>query len=760
MHRLYEQLRDLFTTPLFPEDIEKTRMASALFLLVQATLLTFLVAFTGVLLTYFAGYEVPWLSLRLLATLVMLPLLVSLLGVAQRGAVRLASHLFVVLIWSATTFTAYFTGGLQAMGYGASIITLLIAGMLLGMRGALVYLILTMLSGLGMLYATQEGILPTGDLSSPVATFFIYILFFIIALELLFIATDSINKTLVRAQSELRERERAETSLLKSELEYRMLIDQAPDGILTLSADQLILSANSSACTILDRSEAEMLSRNVNEFLQSSSSDQPSFISSNPPSANTAQEAYLLHNKNRPRSWIWASLKRLPDARYQIFFLDITDRQEQQQRILLRDTILEALTYAAEQFLKAPDWRNNIDALLARWGQALQASHVYIFEHEPNASGELRSTMRYEWAAPGCDAELASQKYQDISLCIPGFERSYESLCKGLPYVYMSRQSTPFEQDHYQPLGIKALIETPVFVRDAWWGTVGFDDCVQERIWSSVEIESIQIAADLLAAAVQRQLADAEIRQANTELEQRVAERTAQLAATNAELQSFSYSVSHDLRAPLRALNAYSQILLSDYDAILPEDGKFALQAILQSANKMDDLVGALLSFSRLARIEPFIVPVDLSLIAQQVLDELRAAEPERSVECEITPDLVAHADERLIHNVISNLLGNAWKYTGKTAQARIEFGLLPSAEPQDGAPPTYYVRDNGAGFDMRYSDKLFGAFQRLHRADEYPGHGIGLAIVQRIIQRHGGKVWAEGEVDQGATFYFTLPAV
>lgn len=249
-----------------------------------------------------------------------------------------------------------------------------------------------------------------------------------------------------------------------------------------------------------------------------------------------------------------------------------------------------------------------------------------------------------------------------------------------------------------------------------------------------------------------RKQAEDELAKYRQHLEELVGERTNELTAVNKELEAFSFSVSHDLRAPLRSIDGFSQALLEDYAAKLNNDGKDYLQRIRAAAQKMGELIDALLELSRVTRRELKKQTVDLTTLAQDVLTELQQSEPQRTVECVVQTDMHARGDKHLLHIVLTNLLDNAWKYTGKQSQARIEF----NCKSVDGET-VYFVRDNGVGFDMAYADKLFGAFQRMHRSDEFPGTGVGLATVSRIINKHGGRIWAESEPNQGATFFFTL---
>jgi signal transduction histidine kinase len=260
-------------------------------------------------------------------------------------------------------------------------------------------------------------------------------------------------------------------------------------------------------------------------------------------------------------------------------------------------------------------------------------------------------------------------------------------------------------------------------------------------------------------AALQSEIGDhkaarEEVAALNQSLELRVTERTVELEALNRELESFSYSVSHDLRAPLRSIDGFTALLEKSYADRFDDQGKGYLNRVRFATQRMGHLIDDLLTLSRTARSVMVRRHVDLSGQAEAIVHDLREGTPERQVEVNITPGMEVQADSELMRTVLENLLGNAWKFTAKKPNPRIEFGWYQEPDSR-----VYFVKDNGAGFDMKYVDKIFGAFQRLHASSEFEGTGVGLASVQRILRRHGGDVWCEGEVDQGAAIYFTLPS-
>ena len=265
------------------------------------------------------------------------------------------------------------------------------------------------------------------------------------------------------------------------------------------------------------------------------------------------------------------------------------------------------------------------------------------------------------------------------------------------------------------------------------------------------ELGLLTDAFNQMLGQIQKQ--NEEIQLFNQKLEQNIIDRTRELEVANKELEAFSYSVSHDLRAPLRSIDGYSRVLIEDYGDKLDDEGQRTLKIIMKNAIRMGQLIDDLLSFSRIGKQNLRKVNLDMDAITVSVATELKEQQ-RREIELSINSMLTIQGDSSMLKQVMTNLVSNALKYSNKREKSVVEIGSYA-----DNGHHVYYVKDNGAGFDMRYYDKLFGVFQRLHSASEFEGTGVGLALVQRIVTKHGGRVWAEGKVDEGATFYFSLPS-
>ncbi|OGV67457.1 MAG: hypothetical protein A2283_01555 [Lentisphaerae bacterium RIFOXYA12_FULL_48_11] len=381
---------------------------------------------------------------------------------------------------------------------------------------------------------------------------------------------------------------------------------------------------------------------------------------------------------------------------------DITERKRQQEALLLSATQLRANLESTPNV--AIQWYD-LDGRILYWNPA--------------------SEKMYGWKA-----EEAMGKTLDALIYTPELAADFHRLLRDIQAT--GKPAGPFESEFQRLDGTSGWLISTTFKIPMGEGKSAF-------VCMDVDITG-------------RKQAEEEVRKLNAELEQRVRDRTLQLELANKELKAFSYSVSHDLRAPLRSIDGFSTAILEDYSDKLDGEGRDYLQRLRRASQRMASLIDDMLKLSKVTSGDMHISNVNLSQMVEDFIADLREADPQRNIEAVITPGINVSADPQLMHAVMENLLGNAWKFTSKNANARIEFGTM---KPEN--ETTYYVRDNGAGFDMAFINKLFCAFQRLHSVEDYPGDGIGLASVQRIIHRHGGRIWAEGKQNHGATFYFTL---
>ena len=448
----------------------------------------------------------------------------------------------------------------------------------------------------------------------------------------------------------------------------------------------------------------------------------------------------------------------------------VTFRQTMRNNLAIRARILAANSTAALAFANEADARELLDAL--KYDPHMVAAALY------DRNGRVLATYP---AAPTDDRIPAAPQpdgYRFEGGRLVGFTPVAQGGNQRLGTLYLA-SDTKAVSDALRLSGIIAIVVLAIALLAAYALAAGLQGRISAPILALAETataastrQDYSLRAPKFGEDELGTLTDAfnqmlgrieeqkkELQQHAMGLEQRVAERTrelekraAELLAANNELDAFAYSVSHDLRAPLRSIDGFSQVLLEDYGAQLDDGGRDSLHRVRAASQRMATLIDDLLKLARVTRTEMRTERVDLSGMARDIVGEIERTTPDRQVAFAIAPGLEAEGDAQLLRVVLDNLLRNGWKYTGKQPQPRVEFTAV-----DENGDRVFVIKDNGAGFDMKYADKLFGVFQRLHSSAEFEGTGVGLATVRRIINRHGGRIWAEGVVDQGATFYFTL---
>ena len=430
---------------------------------------------------------------------------------------------------------------------------------------------------------------------------------------------------------------------------------------------------------------------------------------------------------------------------------ELAERRQIEIDLRQRESILEAVTFAAEQFLQTTDWRVKIDLVLEQLGNTIKASHAYLFEHEVDQRGRLTSSLRYEWTAPGQISESNNPAFQNTSILEEGLDSTDDRLRRGEVFLGTSSTYPDSEKEYLAGLGIKAMVEVPLFVNGDWWGTLGFDNMVEERKWSPSEVDGLKIAAGILSAAIQRQQFDALLQEELIHRKQ----LNSELESKNAELERFTYTVSHDLKSPLFTIRGFLGYLEKDALSGNQERLRTDVQRITDATDKMQRLLNELLELSRIGRLKNESTNVPFEELARETVELVQGRIMERGITVRIEENLpVVFGDRQRLLEVLQNLVDNAAKFAGNQKEPYIEIGQR--GEDAESSMPVLYVRDNGMGISPEHHERIFGLFNKLDVKSD--GTGIGLALVKRIVEVHGGRIWVESEVARGSTFLFTLP--
>ena len=645
----------------------------------------------------------------LLAPSVLLLILASIaLKQVNAGHPGRGLRVFLYGSWAAVTATTVFNNGVYGNLIFAYPVLIIFGGWLFGPRGALHFAVLSIAAELALATAQTTGWLAPANLAPPAyyAASHVISLVAMTAMAILLAKSNRRHVDQIRSLSE-QLAQRLET-LARREAQLDLVIENVPAMIALYDIQRRCLFANSAYASQFGWTTASVVGRHVGEIV---GGDGYAAIVHQVDQVSLGRRAHYrrtVHAGGGRECQIDVALLPHRDEGGTVrgFFVMIQDITE-------RERAANELRQSEAKFLKIFQ-ASPVAISLSRLkdGRFIDINDAYL--------------RNYGWSRE----ELIGRTSVDIGLWPHDAARA-----RWVAELRATRGSRDYETVLMDRTGTahSVLISGEIVALDG-------EEC------------TIALIVDITA----RKRVEEEVRRLNAELEDRVRQRTADLTAANKELESFAYSISHDLRAPLRGIDGFSRLLQEDYGDRLDAQGHDYLARVRRATQRLGTLIDHILELSRLTRHEMRAEAVDMARIAREVFEDLRKSQPERRVDFQVGPIAPARGDPQMLRVLLENLIDNAWKYTGRTDPARIEFGCRVD---HDGTGICeYYVRDNGAGFDMAYAGKLFGPFQRLHKIEDFDGSGIGLASASRIVRRHGGRIWAQGAPGEGATFYFTIP--
>jgi PAS domain S-box-containing protein len=652
----------------------------------------------------------------------------------QRGHTAAAGRVYVGALWVVATLVVVGAPpGLGAVMYTAPVFgAAVLLGATWGSAVAFLSIAVSAFTVLGRAFGIE---LPALFPAPPVSQLFCFVTQLAVAIVPVYRVMRRLECALQTSAAELAERERVEQALRASEQAFARVFRASPMAIVIGTVEEgRYLDVNDEFERLMGYSRAELIGRTSRELCQwvNAADRAVLFKQAREPGGRTGIEACLRRrNGDIIVCELWADIIEFSGQTCMLAVVnDITGRKRAESA--LEQTFRRTAGSTGTEFMRR---------LVLELATALDVKYCFVSELLPVnperartlafcAGGMIVDNIEYELAGTPC-ANVIKQ-----------------SVC----HIPADLQQWFPEDRALAEMQAQSYLGTPVFSND---GTLlGLVSVLDVKPMESSTLAKLLLGtfAARAAAELERMRFESRMFELNHELERRVGLRTAELESSNRQLEAFSYSVSHDLRAPLHSISGFSNLLLQDYRELLGDEGRRFLERIVVTSKRMTGMINDMLELARLSRRALQLRNADLGEIAGDVLRDLAEVHPDRAVETRVARGVAAYVDPGLMRIALENLLGNAWKFTARSASPRIEFGVLTEA-----GEPIYFVRDNGAGFDMRYAGKLFQEFQRLHSLKEFDGIGIGLATVRRIIERHRGRIWAESEPGQGATFFFTL---